>query len=360
MKHLLIIHRGSLGDFLLLLPTLGALRCSFPEARIEILGRPEILSLVKPGLADSIASVERASLVPFFEDSTDLPEKESRFFSSFDAVLAYITDPEQTFRHNLERLGIETIVISPPFPPDNEKLHVGRYLFESIGIFLEREPAPDHIFECAETTPSQEARGYGFETQVSSGGLLHFKNNEIQWARDSLASALPGRRPIIAVHPGSGSERKCWPPEKFERLTQWLRKQGDYDVLLILGPADERLVKHMTVLAGTLGCAIADSLPLRHLAALLSQCRAYAGNDSGVTHLAAATGAPTLCIFGPTDPALWAPPGAHVRIIRNNTDCSPCTRDMMYKCNDRICLDRIEVESVADAIHELLSESAHS
>jgi len=360
MDCLLIIHRGSLGDFLLLLPTLGALRRAFPKARIDILGRPEILSLVKPGLADSIASVERASFVPFFVDPTDLPEKESRYFSSFDAVLAYITDPDQIFRHNLERLGIETIVIKSPFPPDNEEMHAGRYLFESIAPFLEREHEPDRVLESTEASQSEETKEYAFEALASSGCLLHFDNNEIQWATDFLKEALPDRKPIIAVHPGSGSNKKCWSPEKFEKLTQWMRKQGDYDILLILGPADERLEERMSALSETLGCAIANSLPLRHLAALLSQCMAYVGNDSGVTHLAAATGTPTLSIFGPTAPAIWAPPGHHIRIIRSNAECSPCTRDKMHKCNDRICLKRITVESVADAVYELLSETSKS
>ena len=293
--------------------------------------------------------------MPFFEDSADLPEEEGRYFSSFDAVIAYITDPDQIFRRNLERLDIGTVVIHPPFPSDNKGVHVGRYLFESIAPFLERESEPDRVLEGPDTGQSEEVKELDFEALVSSGRLLRFDNNEIQWAADFLESALPGRKPIIAVHPGSGSEKKCWPPEQFERLIHRLREQGDYEILLILGPADERLEERMTSLAETLGCAIADSLPLRHLAVLLSQCRAYVGNDSGVTHLAAATGTPTLSIFGPTEPAVWAPPGTHVRIIRNNTVCSPCTRDMMYKCNDRICLKRIDVESVTDAVYELLS-----
>jgi ADP-heptose:LPS heptosyltransferase len=120
--------------------------------------------------------------------------------------------------------------------------------------------------------------------------------------------------------------------------------------VLILGPADERLVRRMMTLAKKIGAVTAHNLRLRLLAAVLSKCGAYVGNDSGVTHLATATGIPTLAIFGPTDPAVWAPLGRNVKVVSSTADCSPCAREAMHRCRERACLEEIEVEAVVRAV----------
>ncbi len=328
MNRFLVIHRGSLGDFLLLLPALSAIRRRFPEARLKALGHTEILSLACPGILDSAASIERSTLVPFFEKSAQLPDAEARYFSSFDTVLAYLSDPEKIFERNLARLGMRTIVVRPPFPPEGEKVHVGKYLLDTVSPLL---------------GPGSVSR---------SQGLLRFTDDEMQKAETILQSVRLKGKPIVAIHPGSGSEAKCWPPERFEELIRRLKGAG-YAIALILGPADERLVGRMAAFAKEIGGVTAHNLRLRLLAAMLSKCGAYVGNDSGVTHLAAATGIPTLAIFGPTDPAVWAPVGRNVRVITNNASCSPCPRETMRRCRERACLEQIEVEAVAQAVERL-------
>jgi len=91
-------------------------------------------------------------------------------------------------------------------------------------------------------------------------------------------------------------------------------------------------------------------LPLPLLAAILSRCRLYVGNDSGVTHLAAAVGVPTVAIFGPTDPDVWAPRGPGVRVVRAATPCAPCAPPQRQACQQRACLEAVSVQAVLDAI----------
>jgi ADP-heptose:LPS heptosyltransferase len=85
------------------------------------------------------------------------------------------------------------------------------------------------------------------------------------------------------------------------------------------GPAVEALLEDGALQEG----ALARDWPLPEIAALLSLARAVVGNDSGPTHLAAAVGCPTVALFGPTDPAVWAPPGAHVRVIARPAGGAP-------------------------------------
>lgn len=117
---------------------------------------------------------------------------------------------------------------------------------------------------------------------------------------------------FIAIHPGSGSPAKNWSPAGFAALADSLGP--DLPVALVGGPADTAAV---AALASKLPRAVVvESAPLRVLGALLSRASLYVGNDSGVSHLAAAFGAPTLTLFGPTDPAVWSPVGPYVRTLR--------------------------------------------
>lgn len=136
---------------------------------------------------------------------------------------------------------------------------------------------------------------------------------DIEAARPWLAR-LPPR--FLALHPGSGSAAKNWPFERFLALADALAPDSPW--LLALGPAEERLAAHVDTHArGALARAvIARDVPLRVLGALLAQAGRYAGNDSGATHLAAACGVPTLALFGPTDPQVWAPEGEYVTALR--------------------------------------------
>jgi ADP-heptose:LPS heptosyltransferase len=190
---------------------------------------------------------------------------------------------------------------------------------------------------------------------TSSGPLFNFDDQGIRQAQNFLRSVRRSGRPIVGAHPGSGSWKKCWPAERFETLIHALKDDLGCEVLLMLGPADEHLATRFKPLAAKLGCVIAENLPLRSLAAVLSLCDAYIGNDSGVTHLAALTGIPTLAIFGPTDPVVWAPSGLKVRVVAGVAHCAPCNREIMTRCERQICLEAISVQQMTHLIGDILA-----
>lgn len=122
---------------------------------------------------------------------------------------------------------------------------------------------------------------------------------------------------LIYIHPFSGSARKNWPLERFQLLSRWLETTGRA-VRFLAAPHQH--------LPG------ADIIPnLDDLAARLAGCSLYIGNDTGITHLAAAAGANTLALFGPTPPSVWAPRGPQVTLLHSPD------------------LDRLSVEQVLDA-----------
>src|SRR5581483_12178965 len=110
------------------------------------------------------------------------------------------------------------------------------------------------------------------------------------------------RENFAVIHPFSGSPRKNWPLDRFRRLASSLERV--MPVRWCAGRQDPPLPEAVCI----------DDLYA--LACWLARARLYIGNDSGITHLAAAVGTPVLALFGPTDPAVWGPRGENVRVAR--------------------------------------------
>lgn len=334
MDRILIIHRGALGDFLLLVPSLKMLKGSFPGSQLTVAGRPDITGVVSPGLVDAAVSAEASAFLPVFENVGHIPPPATAFFARFDGVLALVRDPEHVLERNLAKLGIKHILVRSPFPPENVRIHAAQYLYENAVSFLEQD---------ASLLDLSEFR------QDDFGDVFDFSEKEVRQAMLFLRRTGLPERDFIAIHPGSGSRSKCWPIERFERLAERLMKNGRR-ILWILGPADRRLLDRLNAPASDR--VFADSLPLRQLAIIFSRSAAYIGNDSGVSHLAALAGIPTTALFGPTDPAVWAPLGKSVTVLRGSAGCSPCTREEMRDCEHRDCLETITLEAVEQAVEK--------
>lgn len=159
------------------------------------------------------------------------------------------------------------------------------------------------------------------------------------------------RDALVVFHPGAGARRKRWPAEKFARLGERLGALG-YSLAATSGPADEEAVGILraalpnppTILAG---------LELTDLAAILARASLVVGNDSGVTHLGALVGAPTLALFGPFDPVYWAPIGPRVGVADGGWSCSH-RQDPRDGCRQCDLLPALTVDHVWEAAAALL------
>ncbi len=126
---------------------------------------------------------------------------------------------------------------------------------------------------------------------------------------DTSGPAQSRAEAAVAIHPGSGSSRKNWALERFMEVARSLESAGE-EVAWIVGPAEAEIVLPSDAHTWR-------DLNLHALAGSLSRCRLYIGNDSGVTHLAAACGCPTVVLFGATDQRVWLPRGRTVRAIES-------------------------------------------
>ena len=285
-----MIRGGAIGDFILTLPALKALHDAYPEAHIEILGYKHIAALAENRFyAQAVRSIDYAALSSFFAKDSKLPAELTNYFRSFDLIISYLYDPDEIFQQNLRACSVQNL-ISGPAKLDNSA-HAARQLaepVEALGIKV--------VDLAAKIFPSAEHR---------------------QFARDFLRD-LPRR--ILAIHPGSGSEKKNWPIENWINLGNDLSARESFggSIVVISGEADHAQVSRLQELWKNARVAFAKNLSLVHLAALLEKA-IFIGHDSGISHLAAAAGAKCILLFGPTDPAIWAPRNENVRVLRSKT-----------------------------------------
>ena len=288
MKRILVIRGGAIGDFVLTLPAIKLLREAYPNAHLEILGYRHIVALAEARFyAAATRSLESGALARFFARGAELPNEWCDYFASFDLVVSYLFDPDQIFQRNLDLAGVELFLACSPRISDDESAakQLARPL-EQLDLFLSEAAA--RVF------PSPDDREFAQEFLREQTG------------------------PIVALHPGSGSARKNWPIERWIELADWLLREGRAGSLLALGgEADGNESAALTGAARPGSIQRVENLPLPYLAAVLEQCQLFVGHDSGISHLAAAAGTPSVLLFGPTDPEIWAPANEQVRVVKS-------------------------------------------
>jgi heptosyltransferase-2 len=143
---------------------------------------------------------------------------------------------------------------------------------------------------------------------------------ELDYKDCEIRARQAGQFPLLAVHPGSGSPRKNWPLEHWlELLEYFLEKWPSGGLRIIGGEADRAQISLLRSAFSRLDARVEmwEDVAHRTLAARLSLCDFFVGHDSGVSHVAVAVQTPSLLLFGPTDPAVWAPTGTRVRILQS-------------------------------------------
>ena len=331
VSSLLVIHQGALGDFILALPSLEVLRKTFPGAKTVFMGYPRILELVENRFyTEEMLSIDQKGMASFFVRDGVLDPHLSKFFMAFQLIVVFTKDGEGNLIRNLRRASEGRIFHINPFPRWDERIHLA-----------------DHLLK--------ELSRYGLSP---SGGLpkLYLNESDRMWGKAFWTEGRVSpeeRTEAIIVHPGSGSKKKVWPSDRFLRLVESLQKHLHSKVLVVLGPAEGPEVRRAFEAENFGTRILAKGLSLIRLASIMEGCRFFIGNDSGISHLAAALGIPTVAIFGPTDPRVWAPRGKKVVVVRRGIPCSPCPPERFFQCHHFECLKGIEMEDVLGGIKHL-------
>jgi heptosyltransferase-2 len=258
---------------------LSALRQQFPGAHLEVLGYPHIAQLaLAGGLVDRVQAIEARALAMFFARNGELPEEQRDYFSEFNIIVSYLYDPDEIFRENVARCSPAQFIAAPHRPDEREGIHATQVFLNPLTrlAIFDADPIP---------------------------------RLAVQFAQ--------GTRRTLAMHPGSGSERKNWPEARWAELLTQLARETDVQFLLVAGEAEGGRLQRLAARVPADRCDLALHLPLPELAARLGTCVGFVGHDSGITHLAAALGLSCVVLWGETPEELWRPQGERIILLHD-------------------------------------------
>jgi heptosyltransferase III len=302
-----ILQPGAIGDCILTLPLAELMKETVCPGGVDMIGHTEYLGIL-PGRScvDAVKSLDSMSLHRLFEDEMgfELADGDPLImaFAGYSWIANFLDEPDSHFEKNLiftvncsHSAEVITLAMKPANASDIHISNFYRKQFVEQGLSPEEHNSAISI-PMIKATQADKLRG--MEILADSG-------------------IMPVTKAII-MQPGSGGTHKCWHLDNFIAIANALEKEG-IDTVFLLGPAEqERFSQSVINEIRSIGNVLTD-LPLSDVLSVLSCARGYLGNDSGITHLAAALGIRTVAVFGPTDPALYAPIGPAVIILRDNT-----------------------------------------
>lgn len=321
-----------IGDAVMTMPAVRALRKAYPDSRISLLVRP--------------------SVAPVFEKNQDIDEiilyedrfkgifgrlklayalrkkgfsKAFLFQNAFDAALiSFLAGIRERIGYN--RDGRKFLLTNPlPFNNDDRKLHHIDYylnLLKASGI-----PA-DY-----------------------SDPWIYLSIEERLSARTALSRL---KRPILGINPGAAyGSAKRWLPERFAEVADWFIKETGGSSVIFGGRNEEHIAYEIDKRIPENKLLLAGETSLRELISLISECDVFLTNDSGPMHVAYAVGTPMAAIFGSTDPGLTGPAGNNNMVIKTDLSCSPCF-ERECKNRDTRCMYAVTSEDVYFGIKEML------
>jgi len=304
-----ILQPGALGDCILTLPLVKIMKEGLNLGGVDIIGHTEYIGAF-PGRScvDGVRSIDSTDLHRMFVEPAkfDLADWDPLIntFAVYSWIVTFLGEPGSDFEQNL--------------------IFTANCSHSAEIITLSMKPSEGGKVHVAESYIQQFAGQSGLSPEQAKVAMDKVLIRITEADRDTGVELLDQAeidlsKKLVVIHPGSGGARKCWHLENFVSVAQGLRTQG-FEVLFLLGPAEiERLrPAEEARLYGAARCI--GHLSLAQVVGLLSCADAFLGNDSGVSHLAAAIGLRTYVMFGPTDPALYRPIGPAVTLFQDVTE----------------------------------------
>ena len=309
MQRGLIMQPGAIGDCILTLPLAAFMKETLQLGGIDLLGHTEYVGVL-PGRSciDGVHSIDSIELHRLYTEthSFDLGDRDTLIsaFSDYAWIATFLGEPDSNFEQNLIYTAncshsAEIVTLSMK-PPNDYYGHLADFYIQQF------------IDQSSLASPPRPAQ--------TGEILIHPTEADTKTGRELLQEAhFDSGGKLVVIQPGSGGPHKCWCLDNFLTIAQNLQSRG-IDVLFLLGPAELERFDDTTI-RETIGrvSRVLTDLSLTQVLGLLSCVDGFIGNDSGITHLAAALGITTLAVFGPTNPAVYKPVGPSVTVFSSSS-----------------------------------------
>ena len=321
----MMIHPGGLGDVLLAVPAMVRLRTRFPNHWLMLCAGDQVARLLLAcRIIDEWTSVQGRNCTDLFAGVESSTGQVQTWLEDCDLAIGWMQDIDGKLSETLKAVGVREVIVRSPFSADIRAIH-----------------QRDRFLETINEMPSDDE---GDVLLTVTEHLLHLGRACLE------AAGLSTGQSLVIIHPGSGSVHKCVAPETLASVVIAVQASGAIPVVLE-GPADREPVERLLTLCVD-SPVVLRGIDLQTVAGVLAQARLFVGQDSGITHLAGSMGVRTVALFGPTDPARWAPSGAHVTVVQG----APCfcrSWDEVSQCQEKPCLDVRQDDLVARCLWRL-------
>jgi len=340
VKKILVRAPNWIGDAVMCLPALGALKAKYPGSEISVLTRARAVPVFErnPAVSELIVyddKSEHRGLKGRLRLSAELKEKgfglAVLFQNAFDAAfISYISRIPERAGYARD-LRTQLLTVKVPVTDEIKKKHQVYYylnIIEALGGGAPKVEAP----------------------------RIYLSGAEEEWAEGFLEkNGLTGAR-LLGISPGASyGPAKRWPEASFSELIDGFSASDGTVGIIFGGPEDRDTAKLVSEGTSTRHLNLAGSITLRQFMALLKRTGLFVTNDSGPMHIAAALGVPTVAIFGSTDPVLTGPFGGLSRVVIKKAPCNPCF-DRVCRYGHYECLTAITPADVRVAAEGLLRE----
>jgi ADP-heptose:LPS heptosyltransferase len=328
---LLIFHPGALGDGLLALTALRAVQAKFYGHRMIWIGHKELGDVfMRAHEVHQSYSFDSLSLLAYGGDKGLQQRLLSSLFGRCERAVGWLGDSDGIWRSWFGTVGIKYFILCSPHDPSLRHTHMADRYVETLQPWFSTQQA----FNLLEKNLNDE-RFLVLPQSKTSGKSCSSKDV------------------LIILHPGSGGPHKCAPPALWVDIVNELMARPHWKVCLVGGPADKDALRRVQRLLTQFQPTILAGMDLLSVGRYLQHAQLFIGHDSGLSHLAGRLGVPSVLLFGPTDPAKWAPRGKHVAIMRNSCLC--VGKESIDQCIDKHCFS-LSTKEVMTKVEELLCE----
>ncbi|MDR4507718.1 MAG: lipopolysaccharide heptosyltransferase II [Candidatus Brocadiaceae bacterium] len=346
-ENILIVRLGAMGDIVHVIPAVKNVRESYPSAHIAWLVEDKLKDLV-----DAIPGIDEVVVFPRKRWQAHLKNPQ-KYFQMITELRAF-----------LKKLRQKRYDVALDFH-GNFKSGLLSYLSRAryrIGFSRKFGKEFNFIFQNVCIAPEKKrihrvdkylalVQCLGITTHYQRPEFLIPEADRHYIDRFILQNHLQ-ERPLAMIHPGTSvfGKFKRWPPEKYSLLADRLTQELHYAVVFTWGPLEYKIAEEIISLMHTQGTIACKTSSVKQLIALLQRAHLFIGSDTGPTHIASYIGIPTIAIFGPKDPAIYAPYGENSLVVRKDIACSPCA---VRECGHVTCIHSITPDDVFNAVGKL-------
>ena len=331
VRKILVRSPNWIGDTVMMIPSLMALKATFPYAQITVLAKPWVIPLL-----ENHPSVDKIMIYT----------KNESVFTSLKEVIRIIRwlkterfDMAILFQNAFEAAFLAYI--------GKVSYRVG-YTTDGRGFLLTHKVKKDRHILCGHQIEYFLNLIEAMDLRIEERKPILYVNDADIRSGSSMLSAFGVENDsfVLGINPGAeyGSAKR-WPEERFATIGEWATKRWNARVVIFGSPSEIEIagkVAHLMHSAKPVN--LCGKTTLGQAMALIKRCNFYLTNDSGLMHIAAAFNIPLVAVFGPTDHIVTSPVSKNARIVRHNVDCSPCLKEVCP--SDHSCMLSIEPEEV--------------